>query len=215
MAASQFFLPYRPVFDGSLVVPGAQIYFTVTGTNTPSAPFTTSAVDVPQSNPVIADGVGAFPPVYLDAAVTYRVRVYAAEAEVGLDTPLEEYDPYLPGAFMQFGFASGQGYGGTATQATSKVTTVTLNKLCGRITMSSSSIPAGNTYIFNFNNSYIADGDQVLVKIGPITSGLFNYSVEAGEIQGGGCRIALTNKTGGSLAEAVPINFMVLKGALS
>lgn len=214
MSASQFFLPYRPVFDGGLLVPGAQIYFTLAGTNTPSEPFADASLATPLSNPVIADGVGAFPPIYLDGSKSYRVRVYSRIAVAGMDTPLEEYDPYIPGAFMQFGYASGSGIGGQATQATSKTTTVELDAPSGRIVMSASSIPAGNTYIFNFVNSYISAADVVVVRLAFLPSALFNYSVEAGEINDGGCRVALTNRSGGPLAEAVPLNFVVIKGAI-
>jgi hypothetical protein len=51
------------------------------------------ALTTRHENPVISNGIGYLPPIYLDPTVTYRVRVYDADAEVGVDAPLEEYDP--------------------------------------------------------------------------------------------------------------------------
>lgn len=90
-----FFLPLRPAFDSAgLIIAGAQFYFTLTGTNTPAAPYADADLTTNLENPVIANGVGYLPPIYLDDALTYRVRVYLPGAEVGVDTPVEEYDPY-------------------------------------------------------------------------------------------------------------------------
>lgn len=98
MAAELFFMPFRPVYDtAGLAVPGAQLYFTLTGTNTASPAYSDSGLATPLSNPVVADAVGGFPSIYLSDAISYRVRIYDRDAEAGVDTPLEEYDPYVPG----------------------------------------------------------------------------------------------------------------------
>lgn len=100
--ANLFFLPYRPAYDnsGGLVVPGAQILFTATGTNTKKNVYSDSGLTTPRSNPVVADAVGKLPgPLYLDPAITYRVRIYSRTATAGVSAPLEEYDPYVPGVF--------------------------------------------------------------------------------------------------------------------
>lgn len=116
--------------------------------------------------------------------------------------------------FNGIGYTTGQG--GSVTQATDKTTTVTLNKLSGRITTANQSMTNGQTIIFNFSNSFIVDGDQVLVTSGPgLSNALFNYRLAAGEVSNGGCRISITNISGGTLAEAIPLNFMVLKGSMS
>jgi hypothetical protein len=93
-----YFLPLRPAFDSAgITVPGSQHWFTLAGTNTPSAPYTDSTLTTRLENPVIANGIGYLPPVYLnETAGFYRVRVYLPDAEVGVDTPIEEYDPYEP-----------------------------------------------------------------------------------------------------------------------
>jgi hypothetical protein len=95
--SKMYFLPFRPAFDSAgITVPGSQHYFTLAGTNTPSAPYTDAALTSPHANPVIANGIGYLDPVYLDPAISYRVRIYDADAEVGVAVPLEEYDPYVP-----------------------------------------------------------------------------------------------------------------------
>ena len=100
--ASMYFVPFRPAFDSAgISIPGSQHYFTVsdggTGGEVPSAPYLDAALTIRASNPVVADGAGKIPAVYLDDAVQYRVRIYGRTAIVGVDTPLEEYAPYLPG----------------------------------------------------------------------------------------------------------------------
>jgi hypothetical protein len=98
--ASLFYMPFRPAYDSAgISVPGGQAYFTLEGTNTSSPVYEDSALTVPLSNPLVANGVGKFPTAYLDDAVSYRVRIYAKNAEVGVDTPLEEMDPYSTSLF--------------------------------------------------------------------------------------------------------------------
>lgn len=111
MPAEMFAMPFRPIYDtNGGIIPGGQVYFTLTGTNTPSAPYTNAALTTPLENPVVANGVGRLPTTFLDENITYRVRVYEADAVVGVDVPLEEYDPYIPGV---------SGLGDTITQTSS------------------------------------------------------------------------------------------------
>lgn len=57
-------------------LPGARAYFTLGGTTTPIVVYQDSGLTVPHSNPVLADGFGRFPVVYLDEADGfYNVRV--------------------------------------------------------------------------------------------------------------------------------------------
>lgn len=90
-----FLLPFRPAYDSNMkVVAGAKAWFTLAGTNTPSAPYEEETLSTAHTNPVIANGVGRWPTIWLDPEVSYRVRIYDADAVVGTDTPIEEYDPY-------------------------------------------------------------------------------------------------------------------------
>lgn len=97
MAARLFYMPFRPAFDANMkTIPGAQAWFTLPGTNTPTPVYTDVGLTTADANPIVANAVGRFPIVYMDDAITYRVRIYDEDATVGVDTPLEDYDPYIP-----------------------------------------------------------------------------------------------------------------------
>lgn len=104
----------------------------------------------------------------------------------------------------------GTGTGGTVTQATSKSTGVTLNKSCGRVTMNAANLAAGAAVSFTLTNSVIAADDVVLtcIKSGA-TPGAYLLEVDA--VAAGSCQISLRNHSGGALAEAVVLNFAVIK----
>lgn len=92
-----FVLPFRPAYDSNgRTVPGAQAWFTLTGTNTETPVYSDSALTIEHANPLVADGLGKFPRAYLDPAIDYRCRVYEGDAEVGVDSPIadHDYDPY-------------------------------------------------------------------------------------------------------------------------
>lgn len=102
--ANLFYLPYRPIHDGSgLIAPGAQVLFTQTGSNTLKPIYSNSGLSVQLSNPVVADGVGTLPTIYMDPATTYRVRIYAKNATPLVDSPIKDYSPYVPGFFADAG----------------------------------------------------------------------------------------------------------------
>jgi len=113
------------------------------------------------------------------------------------------------------GLGYGTGAGGTVTQATSKTTGVTLNKLSGAITLNASSLAANTAAAFTFTNSTIAASDvvHVSVKSGMATGGSYNVSVDA--VNTGSCNISVRNLTAGALAEALVLNFVVIKAATS
>ncbi len=100
MPGALFVQPWRPLLEQGVIAPGAKIWFTLEGTNTVQPVYSDSDLTTLRSNPVIADAMGHIPPTYLDNDnISYRVRVYAKDATVGVSTPLEEYDPYSAGAF--------------------------------------------------------------------------------------------------------------------
>ncbi|RYG90105.1 MAG: hypothetical protein EON59_00560 [Alphaproteobacteria bacterium] len=93
MAAKQYFSPFIPAFSSNgLPIAGAQIGFFLTGTTTPTPVYADSELETELENPVIANGAGRLPPIYLDSAITYRVRMYDAEG-----SQLDQIDPYIPG----------------------------------------------------------------------------------------------------------------------
>jgi hypothetical protein len=118
-------------------------------------------------------------------------------------------------ADTQNGIGYQAGDGGAVTQATNKGTAVTLNKAAGRITMNAAALAANTTVQFIFNNSFVTAGDLILVTI--YRSGIAssaNYLVWA-DVGAGSALINLRNISGGSLSEAVIINYAVIKGAVA
>lgn len=99
---------------------------------------------------------------------------------------------------------------GTVTQATSKSTAVTLNKSAGVITMNNASLATATNATFTLNNSLISPNDTVILTIsgGQTTPG--SYNVFANSLAAGSVSITLRNISGGSLSEAIVINFALI-----
>lgn len=99
---------------------------------------------------------------------------------------------------------------GTVTQLTSKSTAVTLNKSAGRITMNNAALNTATNATFTLNNSYISANDTVILTIsgGQVTPG--SYNVFANALGTGTVSITLRNISGGSLSEAIVVNFAIL-----
>lgn len=113
------------------------------------------------------------------------------------------------GAAFGYGLS---GSGGTVTQSTGKSTGVTLNKPAGQITMHAASLAANTAVQFTLNNSNIGADDTIIChrKSGG-TAGSYHVTVDS--VAAGSCVISLRNMTGGALAEAVVLQFSVIKGA--
>ena len=101
---------------------------------------------------------------------------------------------------------------GTVTQGNSsgKGTAVTLNKPAGRITMDGASLNTATNATFTLNNSFISANDTVVLTIsgGQATPG--SYNVFANALAAGSVSISLRNISGGTLSEAVVINFAII-----
>ena len=102
---------------------------------------------------------------------------------------------------------------GSVTQATSKSTAVTLDKSAGRITMNNASLATATNATFTLNNALISANDAVILTIsgGQATPG--SYNVFANSLSAGSVSITLRNISGGTLSEAVVINFAIIHGA--
>ena len=107
------------------------------------------------------------------------------------------------------GYATGAG--GAETQLTSKSTAVTLDKICGTITMNNASLAHQESVSFTLTNSTIAATDLVVVNVkSGGTAGA--YLVSVGAVAAGSCSITLFNaQTSGNLSEAVVLSFAVIK----
>jgi hypothetical protein len=99
---------------------------------------------------------------------------------------------------------------GTVTQLTSKSTAVTLNKPAGVITMNNAALNTATNATFTLNNSFISANDTIILTIsgGQATPG--SYNVFANALAAGSVSITLRNISGGSLSEAVVINYAIL-----
>ena len=107
------------------------------------------------------------------------------------------------------GYATGAG--GVVTQLTDKSTAVTLNAICGTITMDAATLAHQSPVAFTLTNSAIAATDVVAVSVkSGGTAGA--YLVSAGAVAAGSCSITLFNcQTAGNLSEAVVLSFAVIK----
>jgi hypothetical protein len=107
-------------------------------------------------------------------------------------------------------YSDGLGAGGAVTQLTSKSTTVTLNKHSGKITMHNAALAGGASVTFQFVNSALDDWSTMMINC-------YNndrYNVDCLSTVGGGSAfIRVTNITGGSLSEALVLNFNIITGA--
>jgi len=98
---------------------------------------------------------------------------------------------------------------GTVTQLTSKSTGVTLNKSAGQITMNDAALANVTNVTFTLTNSTISAKDVVVLSVSSgATAGAYNCWISGKAT--GSCSITLRNLSGGSLSEAVVINFAVI-----
>lgn len=133
-----------------------------------------------------------------------------------IETLANEDTIAVTGAITSSGATSGIGYttgaGGTVTQATSKSTGVTLNKVTGAITMNNAALNAGIEVSFTVTNSAIAAADVVLANHSSAgTAGA--YMIQANSIAAGSFALTVTNLTAGNLSEAIVLSFVIIKGA--
>lgn len=106
------------------------------------------------------------------------------------------------------GYATGAG--GTVTQATSKSTGVTLNKVSGAITMHNAALADATNVKFTVTNSAVGAPDVVIVNHGSAgTAGAYQAWVSA--VGAGSFEVSVRNVSGGSLGEAIVLNFAVIK----
>ncbi len=122
-------------------------------------------------------------------------------------------DPEFTTMFVseQMGYTSSAQ--GQVTQLTSKSTAVTLNKSAGQITMNNAALAATTNVSFTLNNSLIGANDVLIVNVagGNATAG--TYNVFTSTLTTGSATIVLRNISGGSLSEAVVLNFAIIHAA--
>lgn len=109
------------------------------------------------------------------------------------------------------GFGYETGAGATATQGagSGKSTGVTLNNVTGQITMNNATLNADTTVSFTLTNSAIAATDMVLVQ--HISAGTLGAYTCTAAPAAGSATVYIRNITAGNLAEAIVIQFLVIK----
>jgi hypothetical protein len=106
------------------------------------------------------------------------------------------------------------GAGGVITQTVSKSDAVILARVTGQITTHNASLAANTSVSFTFTNTTIAATDVVQVCIASgATAGSYIISVDA--VATGSCQISIRNMTGGALAEALVLNYAVIKAVIA
>lgn len=99
---------------------------------------------------------------------------------------------------------------GAVTQATSKSTGVTLNSSMGQITMNNAALASVTNVTFTLTNSLLSGKDVLILNVTNGTSGAYNAWVSS--MTAGSATITLRNISGGSLSEAVIINYAIIHG---
>lgn len=104
--------------------------------------------------------------------------------------------------------------GSIVTQSTSKATAVTLNKMCGRIVTNAANLAAGASVSFNLNNSRIGANDIIVCsRISGGTASTYNVIVDS--VTAGQAVITIRNYSGSDRAEAVTLQFSVVRSAIA
>ena len=108
----------------------------------------------------------------------------------------------------EFGYTTGAQ--GSVTQLVDKTTAVTINKSAGVITTFATSMLTATNQTFTLNNTHISAKDTILLTVasGPATAG--TYNVFASAVSAGSASITIRNISGGTLAEALVINFAII-----
>jgi hypothetical protein len=110
------------------------------------------------------------------------------------------------------GVGYGTGAGGAVTQITNKSGSVTLNTSTGQITMNNALLGSGAVATFLLISSAIAATDVLAVSCGGGNATAGTYTVLVDSVTAGQAVIQVKNISGGSLSEALKINFTVIKG---
>ena len=98
----------------------------------------------------------------------------------------------------------------TVTQLTSKSTSVTIDRHCGRIITHNASLGANTSVEFTVNNNLVLASYNCVIMVNLNHANYSSYSVEALQTGGTGVFvIRLTNNSGGALSDAVQISFLI------
>jgi hypothetical protein len=117
----------------------------------------------------------------------------------------------------KLGYGTTSGVGGAVTQATSRTTGVTLNKVCGQITLVAGTIAGHEADEFVLTNSTIEADDVVVVNIksGLAAGTAKYYRVAVTAVAAGSCTISVGNLDNGTVpstgTDTPVLSFAVIK----
>jgi hypothetical protein len=105
------------------------------------------------------------------------------------------------------------GTGGSVTQATSKSTTVEINKPTGEVVMNGAALNTATTVSFIMTNSTIAATDVMIIN--HVTMGTFGSYTFNSRCGSGAANIEVRNISGGSLSEEIVLRYALIKGSVT
>lgn len=121
----------------------------------------------------------------------------------------------------KLGYGVTSGVGGTVTQITSRTTGVTLNKICGQITLVAGTIAGHEADKFVLTNSTIEANDVVIVNIksGLAAGTAQYYTVNVVGVSAGSCTITVGNNDNSAIpatgTDTPVLSFAVIKAVAS
>ena len=151
---------------------------------------------------------------YTTSTVTISDDYFPIDGATAGTKKLSAFSPNFGGGVTSASPTVGIGYstgaGGAVTQATSRTTGVTLNKICGAITLVSA---AGSTsyQTFTVTNSTVAALDTIVLNQ---KSGTDLYEAYVTAVAAGSFNITFAT-TGGTTTEQPVFNFSVIKAVVS
>jgi hypothetical protein len=105
------------------------------------------------------------------------------------------------------------GSGGTVSQSGNKSGGVTLNKPSGEITMQNTLLANDATVTFTLTNSTISARDLLIINlVGGGTAGAYTFGANCTT---GSATIAVTNRSGAGLSEAIVLRYAVIRGSIA
>jgi hypothetical protein len=169
-------------------------------------------IDAPTAKLHINNAGGGQPCLLVEDAASPDATPFAITdtGDVGIGTVTPSHKLHVVGGIRSTtdtdGIGYGTGAGGTVTQLTSRTTPVTIDQVCGRITMFSA---AGSTTAatFTVNNSTVEISDCVILNQ---RSGTNLYDLLVTAVAAGSFNITFRT-TGGTATDAPVINFAVIK----
>lgn len=157
-------------------------------------------------------GTSSSHPFFIKTNDINRIHITSSgNVGIGTDTPSTQLE--VVGGIVSKDPTAGIGYaagaGGTVTQGTSRTTPVTINKVCGSITMFTA---AGSTTAatFTVNNSTATINNTIIVNQ---RSGTNLYDLLVTAVANGSFNITFRT-TGGTASDAPVINFTVIKSVI-